>query len=215
MQQQIQGQVLGVTSETSKKGKPYYKISFSDGNVYTAFEAPIATKAHGLTGQQVTATVTVEQNGQYTNRNLNDIAPSGSAPALVIPPGASVAAPQPAGAPASPQVALGPIPASQSVSDADRQRLIVAQSSIASAANFLGGVFHGFGPEGIEAAKAELLPLAENLFRAVFATITPQASAPAPVHETPAAVAEFANAQLGEGVVQVGAPAVEDAKVQW
>lgn len=207
--QDINAQVLSVSGRTTRNGRTLYDVALSDGQKYTTFEPDVANKANALTGQQVTARVEVTQNGQYTNYNLKDIAPAGSA----MPP---LAMPVPAGAPlpvAGPSTTGVPTPIPMTSGGGggmspEREAKIVKQSSFSSAAVIVAGLFQGAGPEAVEQAKQVWFDLAKAEFDKVMG-VTPPATA--------AEVAQVVNAEL-PGAVQVGAPEqppAEGAAIPW
>ena len=158
MESDINVQVLNVQGSTTRNGKTKYEIALSDGNTYVTFDPNLATKAHGLQGQAVTARVKVEQKGQYTNLYLNDVAPQGQlAPAA---PAAGSAIPM-AGAPAAgiPMVGGG-----GRGMDPAREAKIVKQNVLGTAHAFVGSLFQGAGPEALEEAKQLADGLAKELF---------------------------------------------------
>lgn len=221
--QEIVGQVLGVTGRTTRNGKTAYDVAFSDGNTYTTFLPQLATKAQQLQGQAASARVSVTQRGQYTNLNLEDIAPQGQLAPQAFPmqPGAAIPMPVPGqGQPGVVPQAQGsaiPIQTQQGGRrDPAVEQRIVRQNVLGTAFEFVGDLFQGTGPEGLGEAKEIALGLARELFHiAYFGTAmqdgaVPQAEAPVvPAEQTPAAVADAVNGAAGEQVVQQG------SMVQW
>lgn len=214
--QEIVGQVLAVTGRTTRNGKTAYDVAFSDGNTYTTFSPQLATKAQQLQGQAVSARVSVTQRGQYTNLNLEDIAPQGQLAPMAFPAQPGTAIPMPA-APtnvAAPPAAAAPgIPITQGGGrqrDPEVEQRIVRQSSLATAFNFVGSLFEGVGPEGYEQAKEMALGLAREVFHiGYFGTAMQDGAVPAeqpvvPAEQTPAAVADAVNVAAGAEVVQQG-----------
>lgn len=195
----IDGQVLGVQGTATRNGNVKYDVAFSNGQKYTTFEQATAQKCQALQGQLVTMRVETTIKGQYTNHNVRDIAPQGQLPPLAMPVAGgtpvqsfsiSTAGP-PSPTPVAIPMAAPPIP------DAERQHLIVWQSSMSTAFGFIGRLFHGAGPEAHQEAVDLARDLAEKIHDKVFGV-----SAPA-VPATPAAVADQVNAAVA-GAVQVG-----------
>lgn len=200
MESVVQGQVLGVTGRTTRNGKTLYDVAFSDGNKYTVFEPGLATQAQQLMGQQVSARVSVKQNGQYTNYNLEEIAPAGQL--------GPVAMPAPAGAP------LPAIPMQAQPDPAEKDRRISKLSVLSSSATVVAALFEGAGPEAAQEAVDVWIGAAKQAFDLVYGS--PQANG---VPQTPAGLAEFVNSNVvNEGGVQVGVaetPPAEAPSVQW
>lgn len=208
--QDITGSVLGVSGRTTRNNRQMYDVAFSDGNKYTTFDAALATKAQGLQGQQVTARVEVSQNGQYTNYNLRDIAPIGQLPPQAFP--AAPGAPLPAGGSPTPSPSI-PTPQIASVpflDEAARQQSIVRQSSLKTAFQFVGSLFHGAGPEAMGEARELALVLGRDLF--MIAHYGHENHAP----QTPQEIAAGVNTAVGVPAVQVGVDTPpETSTIQW
>ena len=185
----INAQVLGVSGRAVKTGT-IYDIAMSDGNKYSTFTPELATKAQGLTGQNVTARVEITQNGNYTNYTLQDIAPAGQLPAAALPSGVPTGNTIPISVPSS---------GGGGGMSPERETKIVKQSLLATAFNFVGHLYTGAGPEGFPEATAQALSLAKELYGQVMG------GAQAPP-TTPAAVAAVVNAEV-PGAVVVGAEA--------
>lgn len=222
--QEIVGQVLGVTGRTTRNGKTAYDVAFSDGNTYTTFSPQLATKAQQLQGQAVSARVSVTQRGQYTNLNLEDIAPQGQLAPMAFPAQPGTAIPMPSapipggvvGAPAAQGSAI-PIQTQQGGRrDPAVEQRIVRQNVLGTAFGFVGDLFQGTGPEGLEEAKEIALGLARELFHIAYygtamqnGVVVGQEAQVVPAEQTPAAVADAVNGAAGEQVVQQG------SMIQW
>src|SRR5690242_1464464 len=86
--------VLEVIGNRTNNGKVKYDVKLSDGNTYTTFKGPLATKAQQLLNQQATAYIELKpkRDGDGFWRNLEEIGPVGSLAPLA---GAAVQVPIP------------------------------------------------------------------------------------------------------------------------
>ena len=186
---EIQGTVLSINAGTTKTGKTYWDVAFSDGQRYRAWDNALAQAANALVGQQATLGVDITQNGQYTNYNLRTVNAANG-----VLPGAPAPLPTPA-----PQQGRG--------RDPEVEARIVRQSSMATAFNFVGHVLSGSGE--YDNAKETALALAKELFGHAFhgggadKGQTPQ---------QPSEVAAQVNTVLGTEAVTQGAP---EATKDW
>lgn len=217
--QEIVGQVLGVTGRTTRNGKTAYDVAFSDGNTYTTFSPQLATQAQQLQGQAVSARVSVTQRGQYTNLNLEAIAPQGQLAPMAMPVQPGTAIPLPTvGVPAQSAAQVAGIPIQQNGRGKDPavEQRIVRQNVLGTAFAFVGDLFQGTGPEALAEAKEIALGLARELFHiAYYGTAMQDGALPQteqsviPAEHTPAAVADAVNGAAEEQVVQQG------SMIQW
>jgi len=188
--------VLSCTGKGTSKGT-VYEIAGSDGVKYQTWDANIAAKASGLQGQLVAARVEQKQNGKWLNYVLEDI----GLPGTLVPTAAPIAA-----APVAAPVANIPMQA-PAMPDAEKQKLIVRQSVLKTAFEFVGTVYTGAGPESLSQATEEAFELAGQLFKKVYVAD----ATPTPVPTTPAEVAAVVpGVQVGtEGVETATAPSPE------
>jgi len=206
MEADIQGQILGVTGRTSKSGQhQMFDVAFSDGNKYTTFDQGLANKASQYVNQQVTARVSVEQNGKYTNYNLVDFAPAGaSLPAQAQPAAAGTpiqVAPQPVVIPQQQE--------SKKFTEADATR-ITKLACLGSAVELVGQLVQGAGPEAVNEAMDLALAVSRKFYSEARSHEAPDAPGPS----TPAEVAAVVpGVTVGVGAVE--APPAEAPSVEW
>jgi hypothetical protein len=177
---EITSQVIGVQGRQTKAGVTWYDVAFADGNTYSTKDGVLAGKAQGFVGQNVSAQVETQQNGKYTNKYLNDIAPAGQLPATSTPQNGAGSVPIANIHPTNPPIPVAP---AGSGMDPAREAKIVKQSLLSTSLNFVGQLYSGAGPE----AQAEALGAGLTIAKALYAEVMGgQAPAPAP---TPQAVA--------------------------
>jgi hypothetical protein len=167
----IIGQVLSVSGRPLNNGSTIYDIAFSDGVKYTTFDGEVAQKTNALVGQQVSASVTSKQKGQYMNHYWNDVAPQGQL--------TSDAAPlPPVVLPIADPVPIIPMQQYSGGMAPEREAKIVKQSVFSTAFNFVGQLFQGAGPEAKDEAVEMALEIARTLYNRVQGGVEP---APEPV----------------------------------
>lgn len=202
--QDIATQVLSVQGSTTKNGRAKYEIALADGTTYVTFKPELAAKAQSLMGQDVAARVNVSQNGRYTNYYLEDIASQGSLPPLAMP--VPAGAPVPVNAPPLPPVPVAPAAPSNGGMSPERETKIVKQSMLAAAANLVGHLFEGAGPEATEQAVELVGQIARGWFAEVMGvgpTVAPQVAPQVADAVTPAAIAAaIPGVQVGVGAVE-------------
>lgn len=81
---EIHGQIKAVNGKTTPTGKTVYEIEFSDGKTYATFKQDVAVEARAAIGSSVTAEVSEQQKGQYTNYYWNGITAKTADPAPVV-----------------------------------------------------------------------------------------------------------------------------------
>ena len=199
-------QVLSVMQKPTRSGRTMYDISLSNGMTASAFEAQLATKAHGFIGQgPVTARIEQTEKGYL---NLKDIGAGnlngGGFPA---------AAPFEAAAPAA--FAQAPAPGAAMIPNAndERDKRIIRGNSLNAAAALFGPIYAGQVDTPDDVLLTRMLKFAggfEHFIRTGQSILQAAQQAALSVPEaTPQAVAEAVN-QVAPGAVQVGAP-VEQA----
>ena len=199
------GQILSVQGRKAGRGT-IYDVAFSDGENYSTFKQDIAAKAQSLAGQPVTLRIERVQKGEYVNQNLLDVAPAGSMPALpqAPAPGTTV----PAGTPGAPLADIPMKPDYQRELSPGTQRRITFNSAADTAAQLVGGIYAGHGPEAFEDAYDKFKQVTKELEEQshLRSQANPGATTPPPPVSTPA---EVAAAVPG---VEVGAPMGDPAQ---
>lgn len=213
-----QVQILGVVVGNTTTGKTYYDVNCSDGVTRRCWNAQLAQKINTFSGsgQVVTLRYDVTQNGQYTNYSVKGVFGPGE-PITAAP----VAAPMQQGAPmqAVPMgtAPIGGPPMQQAAAKSDKfppevTTRIVKMAAYSDAANLVGSLLSGAGPEAFTQALELLDVAAKHIYTQ---SRSHEAGGPTtvqqggvvqqivPVADNAAGVAEFANAQL-PGAVQVG-----------
>ena len=202
-------QVVSVTQKPTRNGRMMYEITLSNGMTPSAFDAGLATKAHQLVGQPVTARIEATDKGYL---NLKDIGAGqlGQAGAAAAPFGQPAAAPfgTPAAAPAQGfgQTAVPQFPDA----GAQKEARIVRGNGLNAAAALFGGIYTAQPDVEDDFLLTRMLRFAgafehfiktgQNIAQAA------QSAATMVVPEaTPTQVAEAVNA-VAPGAVQVGAP---------
>lgn len=152
----IQVAILSVSTRNTSTGKTVYDVACGDGEKRQIWEAPLAQAINAFsgTGQPVTLREEVKQNGQYTNRTIKAFSPPGSA----LPPevgGGGAIAPQPLRAGSSGGGGMTP---------ADKTR-ISKMGAQGSAAQIVGSLFTGAGPESFEQAIELHEQLTKKLYK--------------------------------------------------
>ncbi len=216
------GTVLGVTGRTISQGRVVYDVQAQletpEGVLAQklgTFKQELASQAQSLTGQRASFRYEVVVKGQYTNYNLDAIAPEGQLAA----------------------VAVGTIPIDQGggqrgggggrgfQKDPETQRQIVKQNVLGTAHRFVGEFYTGLGPDFLEEATAKALAHAQKLYGIVTGgapaaepvaaaqpVVVPQAPI-VPVATTPAEVAATVpGVQIG---VQTPPETASGAGIAW
>lgn len=206
MQQDITGQVLGVTGKPTSNGGTKFDVAFSDGNSYSTFDGAMAQKANSLVNQAVSARVESKpsRDGQRVFWNLVDVAPQGQ-----LAPGAAPLGGQTVNLAQAAQslVPTGNIPIVQGNPAKDAQ--IAKSVAVKVAAEIVAGLFSGAGPE----ALSESLDAFDTVGKHVLGILTGSPSqgennsSPqvVPAEQTPEAVATAVNEAAGQEVVAAGA----------
>lgn len=193
--------VAGVVGRPSRGGV-WYDVTFADGQKASTKQADVATAAQALIGKQgVMARITerpAKDPSFGMNRYLDAIA-EGALPAE-----------QGAGIPMAGNGAVAPgIPMAPPKGGGGRgkspeeEARIVRQAVLKVAAEVVGGLFNGAGPEAADEAFAMLDERAGKLFERVYgqanlAQVTPT------IATTPEAVSAAVNAAVGSEAVAVG-----------
>lgn len=209
-QQQIPGiTILGVRPDSTRTGKPIFKIQTSDGQERSTFDPQAANAAQAMVGQ--TGTLIISINGQY--QNYEGFQPGG------------VAAPATFGAPA-PQTFGAPAPQQQftpaaGFTDGKEARIIRGNALNAAAATIGPFVASGFfvtedghvQTEDIAGITVKIAKLYVKYLTDEGAAQAQTAEAPVfPPGVTPDMVAAWLQSQ-GAPVV-VGAAAAQDASAE-
>lgn len=150
-------QVVGRQVNTQRGQSVVYDISASDGRKYGTFDADLANKANSYAGQDVVLDYEERQKGQYTNYDLKGISQaSGVQSAGGDIPGAS-------SIPVATQ-------ADQAAEKVEKERRITMLSSFGSAAEIVGHLFSGAGPEAADEAVAVWMKIAKAEYDKVMGT---------------------------------------------
>jgi hypothetical protein len=206
--QDIVAQVLGVQGRNSRDGsKLMYDVALSDGQKYTTFDQGLAMRAQSLTGQVASARIDHKPNprGGFFN-NLEDIAPQGGLQQLALPGGTPIPMNGASTIPMGNPIPMAP-PVDRFPPEVTTRNVKVSAFEIAFG---FSALLHG-GSGETEQAEAYAFDLAKRIYES--ARAHEQQTQPQPVvqyvPETPAAVAEQVNAEVGAGAVQTG------SMIQW
>ena len=204
-------QVVSVMQKPTRSGRTMYEVTLSNGMTPSAFDAALATKAHQLVGQAVTARVEQTDKGYL---NLKDIgagtlgAPGGAVPfggqQQAVPFGGGQVAQQPA------QGFATGIPMAKD----EKEPRIIRGNSLNAASALFGGIYTGQPDVEDDFLLTRVLRFAgafEHFIKtgSNIAQAAQQAAVMTVPEATPEAVAQAVNA-VAPGTVQVGAP-VEQA----
>lgn len=210
-------QVVSVMQKPTRSGRMMYEVTLSNGMTPSAFDAALATKAHQLTGQPVTARIEQTDKGYFNLKDIGAGALGGGAAAAPF--GAPAAAPfgSPAAAPAQGfgQQGVGPqFPDANALKEAR----IIRGNGVNAGATLFAGVYTGQPEVEDDYLLTRILRFAgafEHFIKTGqnIATAAQSAAALTVPEATPAAVADAVNA-VAPGAVQVGAPVEQAAPVE-
>lgn len=201
-------QVVSVMQKPTRSGRTMYEVTLSNGMTPSAFDAALATKAHQLVGQAVTARIEATDKGYL---NLKDIgAGQLGAPGGAVPFGAPAQA-APFGAPAAPAQGFGQAAPNFPVAGADKEARIIRGNGLNAASALFGGIYTGQPDVGDDHLLTRVLRFAgayEHFIKTggnIAQQAVQQAAVQVAPEATPTDVAAAVNA-VAPGAVQVGAP---------